>query len=242
MTERRDRRVLLTLLVLLALLAAVVAALALGSRPAESAFPGANGKIAFESSRDGNFEIYVMNADGSNQTRLTNNPARDTEPRWSPDGTTIAFVTDRDGNPEIYVMDADGSNEINLTNNPGLFDLGPSWQPLPITVPIDIKPGSDPNSVNLGSRGMIPVAVLTTPTFDATTVDADTVQFGPGAATKLHKKAHVEDVDGDGDLDLVLHFRSQDTGIASTDTEACLTGETFDGQEIVGCDSVNVVP
>ena len=44
----------------------------------------ASGKIAFASDRDGNFEIYVMNADGSNQTNLTNNPARDGEPSWSP--------------------------------------------------------------------------------------------------------------------------------------------------------------
>ena len=111
-----------------------------------------------------------------------------------------------------------------------------------LPVDIDIKPGSDPNSINPKGKGKIPVAILTTPTFDATTVDADTVQFGPGAASKLHKKAHVEDVDGDGDLDLVLHFRTQDTGIAPGDTEACLTGETFGGQPIVGCDSVNVVP
>ncbi len=63
---------------------AAVAVLAGGSSPAESAFPGANGKIAFESFRDGNFEIYVMNADGSNQTNLTNNPADDFSPAWSP--------------------------------------------------------------------------------------------------------------------------------------------------------------
>src|SRR5207302_2193555 len=58
----------------------------------------ANGKIAFVSDRDGNFEIYVMDADGSNQTRLTNNPAHDGEPAWSPDGAKIVFVSQRDGN------------------------------------------------------------------------------------------------------------------------------------------------
>ena len=61
-------------------------------------------KIALETNRDGNNEIYVMNADGSNLTNLTNNAATDRTPSWSPDGTKIAFETNRDGNNEIYVM------------------------------------------------------------------------------------------------------------------------------------------
>ena len=62
-----------------------------------------------------------MNADGSNLTNLTNNPAGDSvqgDFAWSPDGTQILFHTDRDGNVEVYVMNADGSNQINLTNSP----------------------------------------------------------------------------------------------------------------------------
>jgi Tol biopolymer transport system component len=73
------------------------------------------GKIAFTSSRDGNDEIYVMNADGSSQTRITNNPAIDVSPKWSPDGTKIAFQSTRDGNTDIYVMNADGSGQTRLT-------------------------------------------------------------------------------------------------------------------------------
>ena len=88
----------------------------------------ANGKIAFVSDRDGNNEIYVMESDGSNQTRLTNNPADDTQPAWSPDGARIAFVSQRDGNYEIYAMSADGSNQTRLTNN-SEFDLSPDWSP-----------------------------------------------------------------------------------------------------------------
>ena len=86
------------------------------------------GRIAFVSDRDGNVEIYVMDADGSNLTNLTNNPAYDWLPVWSPDGSRIAFVSDRDGNWEIYVVDADGSNLTNLTNNPA-DDLLPAWSP-----------------------------------------------------------------------------------------------------------------
>jgi len=75
-------------------------------------------QIAFSSERDGNYEIYVMDADGNNQRRLTNNPANESGPSWSPDGQKIAFVSTRDGNCEIYVMDADGKNQRNLTNHP----------------------------------------------------------------------------------------------------------------------------
>src|SRR5256885_2251960 len=56
------------------------------------------GKIAFTSNRDGNDEIYVMNADGTGVTRLTNDPASDSQPAWSPDGSRIAFTSTRDGN------------------------------------------------------------------------------------------------------------------------------------------------
>ena len=87
-----------------------------------------NGRIVFVSDRDGNGEIYVMNADGSGQTRLTNNPATDGDPHWSPDGSKIAFYSDRDGNAEIYVMNADGSGQTRLTNNP-TTDATPDWSP-----------------------------------------------------------------------------------------------------------------
>ena len=97
----------------------------------------AQARIAFVSKRDGNSEIYVMDADGGNQRRLTNNPAKDNAPSWSPKGRRIAFISERDGHPgrapgwftsEIYVMDADGSNQINLTNHPSA-DRSPSWSP-----------------------------------------------------------------------------------------------------------------
>ena len=71
-----------------------------------------------------------MNADGSGQTRLTNNLAWDHNPVWSPDGARIAFQPDRDGNEEIYVMNADGSKQVNITNNTA-DDESPSWGPTP---------------------------------------------------------------------------------------------------------------
>ena len=85
-------------------------------------------KIAFVSDRDGDNEIYVMDADGSNVTQLTVNGVADTEPDWSPDGTKIAFLSLRDGQAEIYVMDADGSNQTRLTDN-STIDAQPNWSP-----------------------------------------------------------------------------------------------------------------
>jgi Tol biopolymer transport system component len=85
--------------------------------------------IVFHLHRDGeNLEIFIMNADGSNLTQLTDNLAYDGEPSWSPDGTRIAFISKRDGNWEIYAMKADGSNQTRLTDNPA-DDTGSSWSP-----------------------------------------------------------------------------------------------------------------
>jgi WD40 repeat protein len=83
-------------------------------------------KIAFESLRDGNSEIYAMNYDGSGQVNLTQNSAPDHTPTWSPDGTKIAFESLRDGAREIYVMNADGSEPTRLTFGPGL-NVAPHW-------------------------------------------------------------------------------------------------------------------
>jgi hypothetical protein len=109
---------------------------------------------------------------------------------------------------------------------------------LELQVQMDIIPGSDPNSINPKSRGIIPVAILTTPSFEATTVDPMSVAFGPDGATESHGKGHIEDADNDGDMDMVLHFKTQDTGIQCGDTEASLTGQTFEGQAIAGSDAI----
>jgi TolB protein len=69
-----------------------------------------------------------MHADGSGATRLTNNPAFDFSPTWSPNGTKIAFVSERAGNDEIYVMSANGTGVTRLTNNPAI-DQEPAWGP-----------------------------------------------------------------------------------------------------------------
>ena len=106
---------------------------------------------------------------------------------------------------------------------------------------IDIKPDSQHNSINPTSKGVTAVAVLTSEDFDALLADPDTVRFGPAEAERRYMQAHVEDVDSDGDMDLVFHFKTQETGIACGDSDATLTGETWECVPISGTDSVNTV-
>src|SRR5215217_879049 len=129
-TTKTDRHHFLrTLALLVALAAALAMSFAAGDAQAKKGKPPV---IAFTSNRDSNQEIYTMNADGSNLRNLTNNPASDTEPEISPDGTKIAFVSTRDGilNPEIYTMNADGSNQQRLTkDDTNVADVHPTWDP-----------------------------------------------------------------------------------------------------------------
>ena len=103
------------------------------------------GKIVFYSFRDGNTEVYKMNSDGSNQTRLTFNEASDSSPVWSPNGRQITFQSKRDGNWEVYVMDADGKNQRRLTRHPGI-DGYPDWSPGGSYIAFDSsRGGKEPN-------------------------------------------------------------------------------------------------
>jgi Tol biopolymer transport system component len=85
-------------------------------------------RIVFYSERDGNAEIYVMNADGSAVTRLTNTSADEGYPAWSPDGRAISFDSDRSGNFDVFAMNPDGSNVRPLTKHPAR-DVSATWSP-----------------------------------------------------------------------------------------------------------------
>lgn len=113
------------------------------------------------------------------------------------------------------------------------------------TVAIDIKPGVYPNTINLGSNGTVPVAILSSETFDATTVNPLTVTLA-GANVRLKGKgtpmSSFEDINKDGRLDLLVHVETEALELTDTSTEAVLEGKTFSGRRIKGTDTVKVVP
>ncbi len=113
---------------------------------------------------------------------------------------------------------------------------------------IDIRPESDTNAVNPISRGVIPVVILGSDTFDVADVDVTTLAFGPDAAAHSHDltkpglfEDHFRDVNDDGFTDLVSHYQTQETGLSPDDLEACITGEVLDGTPFEGCDVIKSV-
>ena len=142
----------------------------------------------------------------------------------------------------VYVMKGNGNGTFKTPERVASlsgsgFPVTPS-QSLLLRVTIDIKPGSDPNSINLKSNGVVPVAILAADSFNPNTVDPDSVAFAGASPVKWK----MEDVDNDGDVDLLLHFRTQDLNLTQESTEATLTGKTIGGADIEGTDSVNIVP
>ena len=143
-------------------------------------------------------------------------------------GPFVAIITTNFSGPIGFQV-----NEWYAYNNSGSFDVEIS----PFSL-IDIKPEGVPNSINPRSNGVIPVAILTHAEFAASSVDPATVRFGATGTEATAVHSALEDVDGDGDTDMILHFRTQDTRIACGATIAFLTGRTFGGQVIQGSDSV----
>jgi hypothetical protein len=147
-------------------------------------------------------------------------------------GDTVKGLVDFDG------LSATFSGIASLSTVVGLV-------PDAIRVGIDIKPGESPNTINLKSHGTLPVAILSTASFDATTVRPETVLLA-GAGPKLKPNGQpmfsFEDVNGDGRLDLVIHFDVLALNLTSNDVEATLTGRTIDGMSITGKDAIRIVP
>jgi hypothetical protein len=150
-------------------------------------------------------------------------------------GAPYLPLYDFEGDDRIVDGDGDGSAVVDM----GVDEFVYAGPPV-IEVEIDIRPDSDQNVINLGSGGVVPVAILTTDDFDAGTVRPASVLFA-GAAPR---RWTMEDVDRDGDLDLLLNFKIRDLELDANSTEATLTGETFPhagGVLIEGTDGVRIV-
>lgn len=111
---------------------------------------------------------------------------------------------------------------------------------IPMQVSFDIKPGDSGNGVNSKSNGVIPTAILGSAGFDVTRVNVSSLRFGPGNASEAHAQGHIEDVNGDGISDLVLHFGTPQSALPKGNSTACVVGSTTDGWALSGCDSVSV--
>jgi probable HAF family extracellular repeat protein len=198
----------------------------------------------------------------------------DGTPSSDPDGDTLTYQWDldllvdsgNDGNPRndvdatgdiVTQLFPVGQTEIALVVvDQGGLSSDPDITTVTVSViqaEIDIKPGSYPNSINMGSCGVVPVAFLTSPDFDAATIEPATVtlrgeDFADGLVKVRGKKdapvpmSDVVDVDGDGDLDLVVHLDTEK--LAEYEIEAiCELGAlTYDGYVVSGSDTIQIVP
>lgn len=152
--------------------------------------------------------------------------------------------------PPVLYQGVPGALWAGIYDGWGLFEERLSGQilvgPDLVTVTIDIKPGSYPNCINLGSNGVIPVAILSDANFDATTVDPETVSLA-GAGVAVRGKgnkylAHAEDVNEDDVLDLVLKMETENLDPDLQSGYAIIAGTTFDGIAFTGQDEIVIVP
>jgi hypothetical protein len=171
-------------------------------------------------------------------------PSDTTDWQWY--GKTIALRPDAASvriKNELWLNDAKPGDNLGFFDDVAIYDGRCPSEPPPRKVVIDIRPSSPRNSINVhpDRLGVIPVAILTTDFFDATTVDPSTVLFGATGTEAAPVHYSLADVDGDGRTDLIFQFRTQDTGIQCGAVTAHLTATTFGGQAIQGSDSIITV-
>lgn len=141
------------------------------------------------------------------------------------------------------VLVAGGADFSDSLSSAELYSPADSSGEDPLTVSIDIKPDSSRNPVNPKSKGKIPVAILSSETFDASVqIDVSTLTFGHNGDEPSLAFCNISDVDADGLMDLICHFDTQEAGFQKGDTTGILNGMTTDGVPIEASDSIQTVP
>lgn len=107
-------------------------------------------RICYESTADGDFDVYVVDLEKGTRRKLTDSPGRDGTPVWSPDGTRIAFMSDRDGHRQVYVMNADGTNQEDLSHN-DFVEEHPFWSADGTRILFVSNRDTDPNNLDIWS-------------------------------------------------------------------------------------------
>lgn len=150
------------------------------------------------------------------------------------------YGSDQDANVSFKLFEGQQSSTLPVRY---LFEYSPIPNETVISqqVPIDVKPNGNSDAINPKSNGVIRVAILSTDTFDAITVDSLSVKLGPNNAS-ANKNTQTKDINGDKKLDRIFYFSTNQTGIKNGDTMVCLSGKTTDGFNIKGCSTIRTVP
>jgi len=203
-------------------------------------------------------EVFLYERSSDNKIQLSHNSFGVWTPKLNRKGNIVwagydgyaygIFLHNRTRETTIRLTENDQSVRVPQINDTGDviwqgYD-GHDWeifltQNYKVEVEIDIKPGSSTNSINLKSRGVVPVAILTTDNFDARNVRWSSVSFAGASPVKWSLK----NVGGDEELDMLLHFRTQElVELNENSTEAKLSGETLDETAFEDTDTVNIIP
>ena len=184
--------------------------------------PSVSGKIVFDSTRDGNSEIYVMNADGTNQTRLTNNSVSDNKPIFSPDGSKILYLSKSDNTAgELYLMNADGSNSFRLTENEATetnFLFSPEGSNIVYQYVINgqsINAQNDIYSVKADGTGNTRLTTDTTSSTPAFSPDGKSIVFSKRVVSSY--QIYVMKADGTNPISLTTGFNNYSAPVFSPD-------------------------
>jgi hypothetical protein len=185
------------------------------------------------------FRIHASIAQGTTAETIELFKVVDGYPLRVEDCDPLAAGADPD--PCIASRASDGDDIVLTVLSATASDWLFGYEIRTLEVALDVKPGSDENPIDPQSRGVIPVAILTRGDFSAVDADPASVRFGPTGSEAAASHWAFEDVDGDGAMDQILHFETQETGIVCGDTTVRLTGRTFHGHFIQGSDQIVTV-